>query len=200
MNRVTSRRRIGPAVGCGKRAVSLCLQRAAAAGLMTWETVATLGEEALERRPYPAAAAKPAATGGKARPLPDWTRIREELARRDHKVTLMLLLTECKAEHPDGYQYSQFAKRYRRFEKQLSVVLRQQHRPGKNVFVDIGLATLNELERQDLPEAIEERYGNGATLVTSQLPVANWHAYLGGGRLADAILDRLVHNAHRIDL
>ena len=65
---------------------------------------------------------------------------------------------------------------------------------------DFGLATLNEPERQDLLEAVEERYGTGATIVTSQLPVADWHEYLGGGRLADAILDRLVHNAHRIEL
>ena len=68
------------------------------------------------------------------------------------------------------------------------------------VIDDFGLATLNELERQDLLEAIEERYGTGATLVTSQLPISDWHEYLGGGRLADAILDRLVHNANRIDL
>ncbi len=65
---------------------------------------------------------------------------------------------------------------------------------------DFGLATLNEPERQDLLEAIEERYGIGATLVTSQLPIGDWHEYLGGGRLADAILDRLVHNVHRIEL
>lgn len=65
---------------------------------------------------------------------------------------------------------------------------------------DFGLATLNELERQDLLEAIEERYGSGATLLTSQLPIGDWHAYLGAARLADAILDRLVHNAHRIEL
>lgn len=65
---------------------------------------------------------------------------------------------------------------------------------------DFGLAALNEPERQDLLEAIEERYGTGATLVTSQLPIGDWHEYLGGGRLADAILDRLVHNAHRIEL
>jgi len=68
------------------------------------------------------------------------------------------------------------------------------------VIDDFGLATLNELERQDLLEAVEERYGTGATLVTSQLPISDWHEYLGGGRLADAILDRLVHNANRIDL
>ena len=99
---VTSCRRIGRAVGCGKTAVAECLRRATAAGLMTWEAVAALDEDTLERRLYPAAAAPPAATGSQARPLPDWTRVREELARRDHKVTLMLLWTEYKAEHRDG--------------------------------------------------------------------------------------------------
>lgn len=68
------------------------------------------------------------------------------------------------------------------------------------VIDDFGLANLNELEKQDLLEAIEERYGSGATLVTSQLPIGDWHVYLGSGRIADAILDRLVHNAHRIEL
>jgi len=65
---------------------------------------------------------------------------------------------------------------------------------------DFGLATLTDIERQDLLEAVEERYGTGATLITSQLPVGDWHAYLGADRVADAILDRLIHNAHRIEL
>jgi transposase len=150
---VTSCRRIGRAVGCGKTAVSDCLRRATAGGLTTWETVAALDEEALERRLYPAAAAKPAATRCNARPLPDWTRVREELARRDHKVTLILLWTEYKAEHPDGYQYSQFAELYRRFEKKLSVVLRQQHRPGEKAFVDFcdGIALTHPVTGAKIP-------------------------------------------------
>jgi DNA replication protein DnaC len=65
---------------------------------------------------------------------------------------------------------------------------------------DIGLASLTDQQKQDLLEALEERYGTGATIATSQLPVSDWHEYLGGGRVADAILDRLVHNAHRIDV
>lgn len=68
------------------------------------------------------------------------------------------------------------------------------------VIDDFGLATLTDIEKQDLLEAVEERYGSGATLITSQLPVGEWHAYLGAGRVADAILDRLIHNAHRIEL
>jgi DNA replication protein DnaC len=68
------------------------------------------------------------------------------------------------------------------------------------VIDDFGLATLTDLEKQDLLEAIEERHGSGATVLTSQLPIGDWHAYLGAGRIADAILDRLIHNAHRIEL
>ena len=65
---------------------------------------------------------------------------------------------------------------------------------------DLGLATLTEPQKQDLLETIEERYGTGATIITSQLSVADWHEYLGGGRIADAILDRIIHNSHRIEL
>jgi DNA replication protein DnaC len=65
---------------------------------------------------------------------------------------------------------------------------------------DFGLASMTEQQKQDLLKAIEERYGVGATVITSQLPVADWHEYLGGGRVADAILDRIVHAAHRIEL
>jgi DNA replication protein DnaC len=79
-------------------------------------------------------------------------------------------------------------------------LLRRLAKTALLVVDDFGLAVLSEVEKQDLLEAIEERYGIGATLVTSQLPIGDWHEYLGGGRLADAILDRLVHNAHRIEL
>jgi DNA replication protein DnaC len=65
---------------------------------------------------------------------------------------------------------------------------------------DLGLGSLTEQQKQDLLEAIEERHGVGATIVTSQLSVADWHEYLGAGRIADAILDRIIHNAHRIEV
>jgi DNA replication protein DnaC len=54
--------------------------------------------------------------------------------------------------------------------------------------------------RQDLLEIIDDRLGNGALLITSQLPVSGWHDYIGEPTIADAILDRLVHSAHRIEL
>ncbi len=55
-------------------------------------------------------------------------------------------------------------------------------------------------QRRDLLEIMEDRHGRGSTMVTSQLPVEHWHEVIGDPTLADAILDRLVHNAHRLAL
>ncbi len=68
------------------------------------------------------------------------------------------------------------------------------------VLDDWGLAPLQDAERRDLLELLEDRYGTRATIVTSQLPPAQWHDALGDPTLADAICDRLLHNAHRIVL
>ena len=65
---------------------------------------------------------------------------------------------------------------------------------------DYGLAPLNQTERRDLLEVIEDRTGRRATLVASQLPLEHWHDVIGDATFADAILDRLVHHAHRITL
>ncbi len=63
---------------------------------------------------------------------------------------------------------------------------------------DWGLSVLTAPERRDLLEILEDRHGRGSTIVTSQLPVEHWHEAIGDPTLADAILDRLVHNAHRL--
>ena len=65
---------------------------------------------------------------------------------------------------------------------------------------DYGLASLNQTERRDLLEIVEDRTGRRATLVTSQLPFEHWHDVIGDATFADAILDRLVNHAHRITL
>jgi DNA replication protein DnaC len=65
---------------------------------------------------------------------------------------------------------------------------------------DWGLATLSDENRRDILELLEDRYGRGATIVTSQLPVDHWHQALGDPTLADAILDRLLHNAYKLSL
>jgi len=65
---------------------------------------------------------------------------------------------------------------------------------------DWGLAPLSDGQRRDVLELLEDRHGRGATLVTSQFPVEHWHEAIGDPTLADAILDRLVHNAYKITL
>jgi DNA replication protein DnaC len=65
---------------------------------------------------------------------------------------------------------------------------------------DFGLQPLDASSRSVLMEIIEDRHGNRSTIFTSQLPVAEWHEVIGEQTVADAILDRVVHNAHRMDL
>lgn len=65
---------------------------------------------------------------------------------------------------------------------------------------DFGLKPLAQQERHDLLEVIEDRHGTRSTLVTSQLPIAHWHEYLNDPTVADALLDRLLSGAHRIEL
>jgi DNA replication protein DnaC len=65
---------------------------------------------------------------------------------------------------------------------------------------DWGIQKIVATQRNDLMEIIEDRHGLKATLIASQLPVEHWHEYIGEATLADAILDRLLHNAHRLAL
>jgi DNA replication protein DnaC len=65
---------------------------------------------------------------------------------------------------------------------------------------DWGLALLTDAARRDLLEILDDRHGHRSTLVTSQLPLEHWHESIGDATLADAILDRLVHNAHQLIL
>ncbi|MCK5912998.1 MAG: IS21-like element helper ATPase IstB [Desulfuromusa sp.] len=68
------------------------------------------------------------------------------------------------------------------------------------VLDDWGLTPMTDPQRRDLLELLEDRYGRKSTIVTSQLPVPSWHEAIGDPTLADAILDRIVHNAHKIEL
>jgi DNA replication protein DnaC len=68
------------------------------------------------------------------------------------------------------------------------------------VIDDWVMAPLNESERRDLWEIFEERYQTRSTILTSQLPISRWHEQIGDPTIADGILDRLVHNAHRIEM
>ena len=66
------------------------------------------------------------------------------------------------------------------------------------VIDDWALSPLTDLQRRDILEVVEDRHGSRSTVLASQLPVEKWHDYLADPTIADAVLDRLVHNAHRI--
>ena len=68
------------------------------------------------------------------------------------------------------------------------------------VLDDWGLSPLTDEQRKDLFEILEDRYDIHSTLVTSQLPISKWHQVIGDPSVADALLDRLVHNAHKLTL
>ncbi|NJM09532.1 MAG: ATP-binding protein [Bdellovibrionaceae bacterium] len=100
-------------------------------------------------------------------------------------VRLPKLLSALMQSRTDGT----YANLLKRFEKANVLILD-----------DLGISELRENERRDLLEMIEDRYDVGSTVITSQLAIKDWHAYFGGGRAADSLCDRLVHNCHRIEL
>jgi DNA replication protein DnaC len=79
-------------------------------------------------------------------------------------------------------------------------ILRNLGRADLLILDDWGLEPLDAAARHDLLEILEERYGRRSTVITSQLPVDRWHEVVNDPTYADAIMDRLVHNAHRIEL
>ena len=108
--------------------------------------------------------------------------------REDHSVLyhrLGRLFTELSTARGEG--------RYLRLLKSLSQV-------ELLILDDWGLAPLMGDQLHDLLEMLEDRHGRKSTLITSQLPVDRWHEWLGDATLADAIMDRLVHNSHKITL
>lgn len=100
-------------------------------------------------------------------------------------LRLPRLLEELTLAHGDG----RFPKLMATFAKTDVIVLD-----------DWGLAPLTAEQRRDLLELLDDRHGQRSAIVTSQLPVDHWHEIIGEPTLADAILDRLVHNAYRINL
>ena len=129
--RKLSLRAVGESVGVSSSTVSDCIGRAEVAGLQ-WPLPDDLDDGALEALLYP-----PTPNSSRARFEPDWAAVHREM-RRKH-VTLMLLWQEYKRDHPeDGYQYSRFCDRYKRFRRKLDVVMRQDHRAGEKLFVDFS--------------------------------------------------------------
>lgn len=85
-----------------------------------------------------------------------------------------------------------------RAEGRLARVLDGLARKPLLVLDDWGLTGFNDTLRRDLLEIVEERHGRRSLIITSQFPVDKWHELIGDPTMADAILDRIVHNSHRI--
>ena len=79
-------------------------------------------------------------------------------------------------------------------------IMRQLAKVDVLAIDDWGLPTLTDLQRRDILELLDDRYNLRATIITSQLPITHWHEAVGDPTLADAILDRVVHNAYKISL
>lgn len=107
----------------------------------------------------------------------------------------------------DGYSalYLRAAALFRdlamaRADGSLRLLLAKFSRIDVLVIEDWAMAPLSEPERRDFWEICEDRYQTRSLILTSQLPVARWHEQIGDPTVADGILDRLVHNAHRIEM
>lgn len=107
----------------------------------------------------------------------------------------------------DGYSalYTRAAALFRdlalaRADGSLRLLLAKLSRIDVLVIDDWAMAPLTEPERRDFWEICEDRYQVRSMILTSQLPVARWHEQIGDPTIADGILDRLVHNAHRLDM
>lgn len=112
----------------------------------------------------------------------------QQTCRQGHSVLywrVPRLIEELRIAHGDGS--------YIKFLKTIS-------KASLIVLDDWGLTALATQDRADLLEILDDRVNSGSTAIASQLPVDTWHAYLGEPTLADAILDRLVHHSHRIEL
>ena len=97
---------------------------------------------------------------------------------------------------PRFFQELAIARGTGRYERMLRSLLRAD----LLILDDWGTALLTDEQRRDLFEVIEDRYDRGSTLITAQLPIKHWHEIIGDPTLADAILDRLIHNAYTITL
>ncbi len=85
-------------------------------------------------------------------------------------------------------------------QQKRSAFLRQIAKADLLLIDDFALTPLTDQTKRDLLEILEDRYDKKSTIITSQLPVEKWHAYIDEPTLADAILDRVVHNSYRINL
>ena len=144
-------REVCEATGVGKTAVCEYVNRARVIGI-TWPIPPLIDDAGLERRLFTPADFH----AGSTKPLPDWTKVHEELKRRG--VTLMILWEEHRAEHVDGHGYSRFCELYSAWRKRLSPTMRQTYVAGDKLFVAAvrdGSESLSAINRNPCPQSPE---------------------------------------------
>ena len=99
----------------------------------------------------------------------------------------------AKAVDKAGFATAQWRARYARLLKSIA-------RAKLLILDDWGPEALTSNQARDLLEIVEDRYDKGSLIITSQVPINRWHELIGVPTLADAILDRVIHNAYRIEL
>jgi DNA replication protein DnaC len=109
----------------------------------------------------------------------------------------------CRDGHRTVYYYA--PKLFRALQTaqadgSLLCLLKKLARASLLIIDDLGIASVTGKAYRDLLEILDDRHGQGATLMTSQFPVNQWHEVIADATVADAILDRLVHNAYRLEL
>jgi len=109
------------------------------------------------------------------------------------------ILQECSVRY---YRVSRLLEEIKiaRLDGTYTKTLQKLSRFNLLILDDFGISPLKSDELNDLFEVIEERTLSGSTIITAQLPVKEWHAYLGNATIADAMMDRLIYSAHRIEL
>ena len=204
-----SQRRVRQITGVPEATIYDYLKRAAAAGLAVWPLPEEIDDEQLERRMFRSLGPPPL-----TRALPDWAYVKNELRRKG--VTLQLLHLEYLEQYADGYQYSQFCRRYHAWRQHLDVVLRQDYVAGQKMFVDFPGATVPIYDRETGTVSIEAQifvsvlgasnYIYAEALPSQQLvPWVNAHAHafaFYGGCPEIVVPDNLpagVTKAHRYE-
>ena len=169
-----SRRQVAHSLNVSRSTVADYLYRAERAG-MTWPLSEDLPDQELEQRLFPPGAAVVLS----AKAVPDFDYIYRELkAHKKFNLTLDLLWREYKEQYPDGYQYSQFCERYRRWQKKLDFCMRQDHRGGEKLFVDYadGLNLIDPKSAQPIATQLfvavwgASNYTYAEATLTQQLP------------------------------